>query len=106
MAKFSGKIGYIKTVDDGHGVWTEEVIEKQHYGDILKDFINYRTNTYQSTNDNITMSNQLSIVATPFSMKNFQFMKYATIWGAKWKITNVEVKYPRLILTLGDVYND
>jgi hypothetical protein len=25
--------------------------------------------------------------------------------GANWKITNVEVEFPRIILTLGGVYN-
>ena len=105
MAKFSGKIGYVMTVDNGHGVWNSSTIEKHHYGDILKDSVNFRSGEFQSTNDNVTISNRVSILATPFSMENFQYMKYAVILGTKWKITNIEIKYPRLILTLGDIYN-
>jgi hypothetical protein len=32
-------------------------------------------------------------------------MLYVEFMGAKWKISNVEVQYPRLILTIGEVYN-
>lgn len=106
MAKFSGKIGYIITSDDNHGVWKESTEEKHHYGDILKDSFNIRNNENTSSNDDISISNRISILATPFSMENFQYMKYAIIMGTKWKILSVEIKYPRLILTLGGIYND
>ena len=33
-------------------------------------------------------------------------MRYVEFMGAKWKISSVEVQYPRLILTVGGVYND
>jgi hypothetical protein len=32
-------------------------------------------------------------------------MLYVEFMGTKWKITNVEVQYPRLILSVGGVYN-
>lgn len=103
MAKFFGKIGYIDTVESEPGYWEEKAIEREYYGDITRN-----TSRYQNggqVNDNIVINNILSIVADPYANKNFQHMRYVKWMGAKWKITNVEVQYPRIILTLGGVYN-
>ena len=56
-------------------------------------------------NDDISVSNELSIVADPFATQNFHRMRYAEFMGVKWKITSVDVQYPRLILTMGDLYH-
>ena len=103
MAKFYGNIGYIKTVEVEPGIWEEQVIERPYYGDLTRN-----TSRFQSSggvNDDINISNNISIVADPYANENFQHMRYVEFMGAKWKITNVEVKYPRLILTAGGVYN-
>lgn len=103
MAKFYGNIGYIKTVEIEPGVWKEQPIEQPSYGDVDRN-----TSRYQSSggiNDDININNIISIVADPFANENFQHMRYVEYMGTKWKITNVEVKYPRLILTLGGVYH-
>ena len=103
MAKFYGKIGYAETVETNAGVWQEKITERSYFGDIGRN-----TRMLQSSsqlNDNINISNEISIVADPFANQNFHLMRYVEFMGAKWKITNVEVKYPRLILTVGGVYN-
>jgi len=104
MAKFYGNIGYVKTVEVEPGVWIEEVFVYPYFGDVTRN-----TSRYQSSggvNDDINVSNIISIVADPFARENFQHMRYAEFMGTKWKITNVEVQYPRLILTIGGVYNE
>ena len=103
MAKFYGVIGYVDTKDDGHGVWEEETIEKEHYGDILQDTRRYQQSG--NVHDNIVMANRISIIATPFAMENSHLIRYVKFMGTKWKVSSIEVQYPRLILTLGDVYN-
>jgi hypothetical protein len=103
MAKFYGKIGYAETVETNPGVWQEQITERSYFGDLGRN-----TRMLQSSsqlNDNINISNEISIVADPFANQNFHLMRYVEFMGAKWKITNVEVKYPRLILTVGGVYN-
>lgn len=103
MAKFYGNIGYIKTVEIEPGIWEEQITELPYYGDITRN-----TSRYQSSggvNDDINISNTISIVADPYANENFQHMRYVEFMGAKWKITNVEIQYPRLILTVGGVYN-
>lgn len=105
MAKFYGVIGYSKTVEEpeGSGIWKDSIIEKYYRGDILKN-----TRKWQSTdkvNDNITISNTISIVADSFAITNFQLMKYAKYMGACWKIESVEIERPRITLYLGGEYN-
>ena len=56
-------------------------------------------------NDDININNSISIVADPYAYENFHNMRYAILEGVKWKITNVEINRPRLILTIGGVYN-
>lgn len=103
MAKFYGVIGYAEFTETKPGVHEEVVTERTYIGDILSN--NRRLESSGQVNDNITISNRISIIADPFAYEKFHTMRYAIYLGTKWKITNVEVQYPRLILTLGGVYN-
>lgn len=103
MAKWYGKIGYAESVKNEPGDWDEEIVERSYLGDLIRN-----TRALQNSggvNDNINISNQISILADPYATQNFHSMRYAEFMGTKWKITNVEVLYPRLNLTLGGVYN-
>jgi hypothetical protein len=103
MAKFYGVIGYIDTVEVEPGVWEEAVIERPYYGDLIRNTSKFQPSG--GVNDDINISNNISIIADPYANENFQKMRYAEFMGAKWKITNVEIQYPRIILTVGGVYN-
>ena len=103
MAKFYGKIGYINSVEVEPGVWENQVIERPYYGDLTRNSSRFQSSG--GVNDDINISNTISIVADPFAYENFHHMRYVEFMGAKWKITNVEVQYPRLSLTIGGVYN-
>lgn len=103
MAKFHGVIGYVNTMETKPGAWTEQVTERSYCGDLGRNA--RRLESSGNVNDNININNELSIVADPYASENFHMMRYAKFMGTAWKITNVEVKYPRLILTLGGIYN-
>lgn len=104
MAKFFGKIGFIETSETRPGVWTEQVVEREYYGDLLRNSKRWSASS-NSINDNLNISNQISIVADPYAVNNFHSMKYVKYMDACWKISDVEVEYPRLVLTAGGVYN-
>ena len=106
MAKFYGKIGFVITEEDpdNPGVWIEKITEKSYSGDLIRVFRRLQ-NSSNSANDNITISNEISIVADPYANQNMFAMRYAVFGGAKWKIETVDVEYPRLKLSLGGVYN-
>lgn len=103
MAKYCGKIGFATTKETKPGVWKEQITERLYYGDMTRN--TRRLQTSGNLNDNIVIANELSIVADPYANENFHAMRYVEFMGTKWKITSVEVQYPRLILTLGDGYN-
>lgn len=103
MAKFCGNIGYIDTVENEAGIWEEQIIEREYYGDLFRNTSKFQPSG--GVNDDINIANDISIVADPYANEHFRNMRYVEFMGTKWKITNVEVKYPRLILTVGGVYN-
>jgi len=104
MAKFSGVIGYGIPVETSPGVWKDRITERKHYGDLSRNTSQWSSSS-DSTNDDLNIANQISIVADPFAKQNSRWMKYVEFMGTKWKITKIEVQYPRLILTVGGVYN-
>lgn len=103
MPKFFGAIGYATVVETKPGVYEERITERTYYGEVVRNIRNLQS--ANQLNDNVNISNEISIVADPFANENFHSMRYAQFMGAKWKINSVEVKYPRLILQLGGVYN-
>ena len=103
MAKWYGVIGFADVVETEPGVWGEGVSERSYYGDVIRN--SRRLQTSGGVNDDINVSNQISIISDPYANKNFYMMRYVEFAGAKWKITDVEVQYPRLILTIGGVWN-
>ncbi len=103
MAKFYGTIGYGISEETTPGVWEDRIVERHYYGDLVRN--TRRMQNSEHLNDNINISNEISIVADPYANENFHLMRYVTFMGTKWKITSVEVQYPRLILSIGDVYN-
>lgn len=105
MAKWFGEIGYAaETVETRPGVWEEQITEHSYYGDVIQNSRRLQSST--ELNDNINVSNRISIVSDPFINEHFYSMRYVTFMGVKWKVSNVEVQYPRLVLTLGGIYND
>lgn len=104
MAKFYGIIGYAEQVETRPGVWIEQIVERPYYGDLIRN-----TTIAQSqggVNTNLNISNGISIIADLYANQNTQYMRYVEFMGAKWQITNIEVQYPRIILTVGGIYNE
>lgn len=103
MAKWYGKVGYMITEKTAPGYWEPKPVERNYYGDILR--LSSKWSTSSKVNDDINISNQISIVADTFAYQNFQRIKYVEFMDALWDVTSIEPQYPRLILTIGGVYN-
>lgn len=103
MARWYGEIGFGETVETAPSVFSEKIVPRKYFGEIIRN--NRKLQTADKVNDDITITNQISILCDPYAMENFHAMRYVTFMNSKWKITDVEVDYPRLTLTLGGVYN-
>lgn len=104
MAKFYGVVGYSETKETSVDVWSEDITERTYTGDVLKN--TRRWDNGEHLNDNLNVNNSISIVADAYAYQHFFAIRYVVWMGAKWKVTNVEVQSPRLILTIGGVYNE
>ncbi|MCM1577931.1 MAG: hypothetical protein NC078_03930 [Ruminococcus sp.] len=104
MAKYYGNIGYGFTKETEPGVWREEITERPYYGDFIRNSRRLQNGT--AVNGEVSISNRISILSDPFAAENFFAIRYAVYNGVKWTVTEAEVSYPRIILTLRGVYND
>lgn len=108
MARFSGTIGFLRTEEtdpDNHpGVYKEVLREHRYYGDVLSNSRRWDQNG--NFNDDLAINNRISIVADGFARANLGAMKFVRWLGDTWKITNAEIQYPRIILTIGGQYHE
>ena len=103
MNRWYGKVGYIETEEVEPGVWEEKEVVREYYGEFIKRSSKF--NVSGDVNDDRDISVELSIVADPYAELHFHSIRYAEFGGVKWKVNTVEPRRPRLILSLGGVYN-
>lgn len=104
MAKFHGIVGFVDYEKTSTDIFDEKPVERPYSGDVIRK--NNRFVAGQSVNDNLVINNQISIIADPYINQHFPSIRYVRWKGADWKVTSVDDSNPpRIILTLGDVYN-
>jgi hypothetical protein len=105
MTRFFGEVGYGESVEtpSSSGVWDDSITEISYFGDVIRN--TRKLESGENLNDDITVSNSISIVADDYAIEHFFRIKYVRWAGVLWTVTSVEVKSPRLILSLGSVYN-
>ena len=101
--KLCSYVGYLTQQETEPGIWEETIVRRKHYGELVRNSSKFQTSS--GVNDDINISTEISIVADAFANENYYNMRYIEFMGVKWKILNVEVKRPRLILTVGGEYN-
>lgn len=103
MSKFYGPVGYVESRETGLDIHTNKPVERLYRGDIEKNGRRLENGT--GINDNVTIGNTISIVADAYAYEHMHTLRYVKWMGIAWKVTNVDVKRPRLVLSLGGVYN-
>jgi len=103
MARYHGVIGYAITQESVPGVFSEVITEHAHTGDVLRDTKQYQNGS--QLNDNLVANNRFSIIVDAFANENLPNMRYIKWQGTAWKITTFEVVRPRVLITIGGVYN-
>ena len=103
MSRWYGKIGFSIQEETDPGLWNETITEKYYYGDITNRSRRWQNGT--DLIDDITITNEITITTDPYIIENLTNIKYVEIMGVKWKISNITLSAPRLILSLGGIYN-
>lgn len=101
--KYHGKIGFVSFREKTPGVDVEVPVEREYAGEVLRN--SKRWDSGQQVNSNLNINNQISIIADPYARENLFAIRYLSWMGCLWEITSVDVQYPRLILSIGGVYN-
>ena len=102
--RYYGKVGYFDTVETKPGLFENQMVYKTYKGDVVR---NYKRNQDNSkVNSDIAVNNQISIVADPYAREHFFKIKCVEWQGALWKVSSVEVQWPRLILELGGLLDE
>lgn len=105
MARFYGAIGYGESQETpaNSGIWKDVITEYSYYGDVIRNARSLENG--EGLNSDISVGNSISIVADQFAVEHFHSIRYIRWAGSLWTVTNVEVQAPRLVLSLGSVYN-
>lgn len=103
MAKYHGKVGFVTFKETAPSVMTEIPVEREYFGDVLRS--TKRWEKGEHLNSNLQINNQISIVADAYARDNLFAIRYISWMGSNWEVTSVDVQYPRLVLTIGGVYN-
>lgn len=103
MSKWYGKVGFAKPIEYEPGCWDDEIIERPYYGDVQSN--RWKRQNSGGVNDDINLTKQISIVTDPYSWDNYSTIAYVEYMGVNWKVSDVEPQYPRLILSVGGVWN-
>jgi hypothetical protein len=105
MARFFGRVGYGIATESvtQPGVWADVITERSYTGDVVQNIRNLRTQ--DKVNPDLSVSNQISILADAYALGHFFAIRYVEWAGVLWTVDNVEVQSPRLLLRLGEVYN-
>ena len=102
--KYYGKLGFLEYVEPSPGVFVESIKEYDYYGDTVR-IINHWQGAEKVTDD-VKLNNQISVVLDPYALENYANLRYITFLNSKWKVSAVEVAYPRLIVSFGGLYHE
>lgn len=105
MGLFYGPIGFVTTIEDppNSGIWVDIPEEKNYRGEIRRN--SKRWDNGDKLNSDLNIFNTISIVADPYISNHLNSIRYIKWLGGYWKITSVDVEPPRLVLSIGGVYN-
>jgi hypothetical protein len=101
--RFHGKVGYGETVETSSGVYEDVITERTAIGEVIR--ASRAMTEGETVNQTLSLGNSISIVADAFASEHLLNMRYVVWQGARWTVTDVVVERPRLVLTLGEVYN-
>lgn len=113
MARFFGVVGYGENIEDppDSGVWVDRITEQTYQGNLIRNtaqaerFSRGDPSASFKINEDVGLSNSISIVADQFAIDNWYKIKYVRWMGVAWEVNSVQVQAPRLILDLGRKYN-
>jgi len=101
--RVSGVIGYGIPTKIRPGVVEDVIVEKKFRGETVRPPSSGPDETAK-VNDDLHVGVTISVVATAYHNTHVHLLRYISWQGQLWKVSNVEVQHPRLIMRLGGLY--
>lgn len=103
MSKFSGLVGYVTQLETSPGVWSSVENSNMMKGDVIRQSSNSQNG--DKVNSDVTLSHRVSLLGDAHSFNNYYNIRWVEVDGRKWQVASVEIQRPRIIVTLGGVWN-
>lgn len=104
--KFSGMIGFLQDeVEVAPDVYKPQIIERPYKGDLLENRRRFSSNS-EKQNDNIELSNRISILSDLYFQNNYHTIAYIKWNNVKWKCQSIDIGYHRVTLEIGGLYEE
>lgn len=105
MARFSGMVGFAIIEETKPGIYEEVYKERPYKGDVLRRSRSWSPSEH--LNDDISITNEISIVSDSFAILNFGVMRYVRWLQQCFSIdsASLDTERHRITLTLGGVFN-
>lgn len=102
--KFAGKVGFwMENQEVKPGIYDNVMIERSYVGDVSRAYHKWEEKT-DSTNDDLRLNNQISILADLYAQQNWGSIKYVLWNGVRWKVNTIGVSFPRITLEIGGTW--
>lgn len=105
MARAAVIIGSSKPMTEvpDDGIARDEYVERKFRATVTR--LNNNMVSSGDVIDNLKMDMNFQIKMDKWTYENFQWLRYLVYNGAKWKITNVQVQRPNMIVQVGGIFN-
>lgn len=104
MARFYGNIGFAIMQETRPGIFEEKYVERPYKGDVSRHSRSWEREDY--LNDNLSIKNDISIIADNFANAHFGVMRYVRWMDQVFEILSatIDVDRHRITLSLGGVF--
>ena len=103
MARFSGLIGYVTQEESVPGVWSSVERTRKMKGNVIRQTASVVTG--EGVNDNVSLNHRVSLIGDAYAFDNYFNIKWVKMDTKRWKVTSIEVERPRIIVSLGGIWN-
>lgn len=102
MARFSGLVGYVTQEENDSYVWVPVERSRLMKGDVIHQVSRYEKG--DKVNDDVILNHRISLIGDAYAFGNYFNIKWVEMDGIQWKVTSIEIKRPRIIVSLGGVW--
>lgn len=103
MSKYAGLVGYVTQEETVPGVWSPVDKAVMTKGDIIRQSSSVQNDG--KVNSDVTLNHRVSLIGDAYAFNNYFNLKWIEVGGRKLEVSSVELQRPRLIVTVGGLYN-